>query len=106
MPELDVVDVGTASSPGFPSPPRRRADSEAPPSSQSSSSSDPLEIGAILPVLDDGEGALDPLEVSPELAQILDTAEQRATVLGRQQHPSIPVPGEEIDPILPLEMLA
>src|SRR5262249_35807149 len=36
-------------------PPPRRADSEAPPASEHGNASDPLEIAAILPVLDEGE---------------------------------------------------
>src|SRR5262249_43799124 len=53
------------SAPRVSAPPPRQADSEAPPASDHSGA-DPLEIAAILPMLDEGDAPLDPIELSPE----------------------------------------
>jgi hypothetical protein len=106
-------------------PPPRRFDSDAPlgseagsevgpesgsePGSEYPSTSDPLEIAVILPALDEGESgaALAPVELSPELAQILDDAEQRVSDLGRL-HPSNAPSSDEEEPdlLLPPELLS
>ncbi|MFT3766887.1 MAG: hypothetical protein QM820_15420 [Minicystis sp.] len=88
-------------------PPMRRSESEAPPASEYPSTSDPLEVAAILPAFDDPEafGAIAPIEVGPELAQILEGAEQRVNAAGVSPS-SIPSPDEELDLILSAEMLA
>jgi hypothetical protein len=88
-------------------PPARR-DSEAPPASGLPSTSDPLEIAAILPAFDDPEsfGAIAPIDVSPELAQLLESAEQRVSELGLGSPSSVPSPDEEADLILSADMLS
>lgn len=90
------------------SPPARLRDSEAPPASEFPSTSDPLEVAAILPAFDDPEsfGGVAPIDVSPELAQLLESAEQRVHAAGAVSPSSIPSPNEELDLILPSEMLA
>ena len=89
-------------------PPMRRGDSEAPPASGFPSTSDPLEVAAILPAFDDPEsfGGIAPLDVSPELAQLLESAEERVSALGLGSPSSVPSPDEEVDLILPAEMLS
>lgn len=90
------------------SPPKRGESDVPPPASEYPSTSDPLEVAAILPAFDDPEnlGNISPIDVSPELAQLLEAAEQRVNVAGLTAHSSIPAPDEELDLILPAEMLA
>ena len=89
-------------------PPAARSESEAPPASEYPSTSDPLDLAAILPSFDDDEsfGGSDALELSPELAQLLLAAEQRMSAVGELHHSSIPSPDEELDQLLPAELLA
>jgi hypothetical protein len=89
-------------------PPRRLGDSEMPPASEYPSTSDPLDVAAILPAIEDAEGlaAIAPIELSPELSQLLEAAEQRVSSLVREHPSSIPSPEEELDLLAPPEMLA
>lgn len=110
-PAVDLRSLGSAPSlqPAHEtSPPIARSESEAPPPSEYPSTSDPLEIAAILPAFDDPEafGAIAPIEVGPELSQILEAAEQRVSADGLVSTSSIPSPDEEQDLLLPAEMLA
>jgi hypothetical protein len=110
-PAIDLHKLGSAPSlqpGGAPTVPPARSESEAPPASEYPSTSDPLEVAAILPAFDDPDafGAIAPIEPSPELAQILESAEQRVNVLGLGSHSSIPSPDEELDLILSADMLA
>jgi len=88
------------------SPPPHRPDSDVPPSGYPSAS-DPLDVAVILPSLDeqDGGGGVPLIELSPELLQILDAAEQRVRGLGEHPSSSIPSPDEE-DLLLPADLLA
>lgn len=101
-PAIDLQKLDSAPSP------IRRLDSEAPPASEYPSTSDPLEVAAILPAFDDPEafGAIAPLEVSAELAQLLEAADQRVNAVGVLSPSSGPGPEEELDLILPADMLA
>jgi CheY-like chemotaxis protein len=85
------------------SPPMRS--SEAPPS-EMPSAADPFEMGGILPSLDEAVSAqrILPTQMSPELEQLLEAAEQRVVA---SSHPSsVPAPGEEHDIHLPADLLA
>lgn len=88
--------------------PGGRSHSDVPPSGFPASISDPLEVAAILPAFDDPEsvGAIAPIEVSPELLQILEAAEQRVSGMAGGSPSSLPSPDEELDMILPAELLA
>jgi hypothetical protein len=89
-------------------PPPRRLTSDAPPS-EYPSTSDPLDIAVILPALEDEEGgpaALAPPELSAELVRILEAAEERVSAFGQPHPASNPAPEEEIDLLLPAELLA
>jgi hypothetical protein len=90
-----------------PTAPPRSRESEAPvPVSEQPSVADPFDAAALLPELDGtpSGGHLLPTELSPELRQILDDAEQR--VAGLDSPNSSPSPDEEIDLLLPPEMLS
>lgn len=89
-------------------PPGGRRESDAPPASEYPIPSDPLDLAAILPSFDDAEsfGGAPMLELSPELAQLLEDAEQRMSAIGEVHHSSIPSPDDEIDQLLPAELLA
>jgi hypothetical protein len=79
------------------SPPARR-ESEAPPS-EFPASLDPLELGGLLPSIDEER-----LEPSPDLQHVLDQAEQR--VRGQSIPSSAPSGNEGIDLVLAPELLA
>ncbi len=85
----------------------QRFDSEAPPSGYPGSG-DPLDAAVILPTLDEAEGVVGmaPVELSQELMQILESAEQRVNAQGEHFPASVPSPEEEIDLLLPLDLLA
>jgi hypothetical protein len=114
-PAVDLRSLGSAPSltpgPGASvhetTPPARGTGSEAPPPSEYPSTSDPLEVAAILPAFDDPEafGAIAPIDVGPELAQILEAAEQRVNSVALS-HSSIPSADDAPDVILSADMLA
>ncbi|APR82330.1 Hypothetical protein A7982_07679 [Minicystis rosea] len=108
VPSLAPDHLGSIASARETVPPARRSESEAPPASEYPSTSDPLEVAAILPAFDEPEafGSIAPIEVGPELLQILEAAEQRVSAVGVSPS-SIPSPDdEEHDFILPSELLA
>jgi hypothetical protein len=65
-------------------------------------------MGVLLPSLDEPEGApaLGPVELSRELLEILDSAERRVSALGGHHPSSVPSPEEELDLLLPPDLLA
>ncbi len=69
---------------------------------------DPLDVAALLAPIDEAEGGLGaaPLEISPELSQILAAAEQRVIGIASAHPSSIPAPDEDVDIPLPPEQLA
>jgi hypothetical protein len=108
---LERDGLGTAPPPPPSFPPRRRSappmghpSSDAPSSLDEVPSGDAFDVAAML---DDGGGHLArmlPTELSPELAMLLDAAEQRVLAAG---HPSsIPASAEELDILLSAEQLA
>jgi len=87
-------------------PPRSRESETPAPVSEMPSLADPFDAEAILPELDgspSGARVL-PTELSPELRQILESAEQR--VMGLDNPSSVSSVDEEIDLLLPPEMLS
>lgn len=88
-------------------PPPQHAGSERPRGSEYPSPSDPVEMAALLPPIDEPEGAavLVPIEVSPELSRILDSAERRVNAQGPPRS-GVPSPEEELDLLLPPDLLA
>ncbi len=86
--------------------------SESPLSESSESSlpsmEDPLDIGGILPALDDMGGSIQfsAVEPSPELAELLYSAENRLADLSSLHPSSIPSEDPQEDLILPEELLA
>jgi hypothetical protein len=105
---------GTAPPPTFSrvretAPPARSSESVAP-ASEYPSTSDPLDVAAILPSLDDeetvGASAIAPPDISPDLARILQAAEERLGVFSQPHPPSSPRPDAESDLLLPADLLA
>jgi hypothetical protein len=104
---------GTAPPPTFSrvretAPPARRIESEAPPS-EYPSTSDPLDVAVILPTLEDEEAgptAIAPPDISPDLARILQAAEERIGAFSQPHPPSSPRPEGESDLLLPADLLA
>jgi hypothetical protein len=83
-------------------PPRDHPSDAPPPPSEMPSAADPFDVASMLE--DGGMGRVLSSELSPELAQILDAAEQRVLANG---HPSsIPSPEAELDILLSPELLA
>lgn len=85
------------------SPPVPR-DSEIPPVSDLPPLGDPLEPRSILPGVDEAMGAVTS-SISPELEQLLRAAEERVGASSARSS-SIPSPDQEMDMLLPLELLA
>ncbi len=89
------------------SPPLHRSESEPPPSLYPGMTA-PLDAAVILPSLDEAQGVvgLAPIELSPELLQILDAAEERVRAMGEHHVSSVPSPDAELDLLLPPDLLA
>jgi hypothetical protein len=91
-----------------PTDPPMRGDDREPAAADEPSLADPLDVSALLAPFDDDEGGLGaaPVEISPELQQLLAAAEQRMSGIGAAHPSSIPAPDGDPDIHLAPDQLA